>query len=121
MSLQPEEVKVRDLQLLVGMRKKAWEETQRKMREVEERKKAQERQQWEERERLRRMVEEKTQREARLERIRNEQEQALRKEKERKASEEVEVSHDCFFSLSICCDLLDCCMYALISMYRDLQ
>ena len=83
---------MRDLQLLVGVRRRAWEETQRKVREAEERRRAQERQQWEERERLRRMVEERSQREARLERIHREQEEALQRERERKASEEVEVS-----------------------------
>ena len=76
--------------MVVGMRKKAWDDHQRKLREAAERQAEMERKQRAEKERLSRMVEERAQREIRLAKIQQQQEEALRKERERKASEERE-------------------------------
>ena len=74
---------VHDLRVLVGARKKALEDHERRLHEAVE----MERKEQEEKERLQRMIEERAQREARVARIHKEQEEALRKERERREAE----------------------------------
>ena len=85
--LRSSEPKVKELRMVVGMRKKAWDDHQRKLREAAERQAEMERKQREEKERLSRMAEERAQREVRLAKIRQQQEEALRKVREEKALE----------------------------------
>ena len=73
--------------MVVGMRKKTWDDHQRKLREAAERQAEMVRKQREEKDRLARMAEERAQREVRLAKIRQQQEEILRIERERKASE----------------------------------